>query len=93
MELLVPERNEIIITFNLEELNEFLPEIIIALEKVGFRKKDFRTDTMLRIRQYVFEKVEEKELEEVKLIKKLKKELEECKEEVNLLRDIWKKKL
>ena len=86
MEFLIPEEGEIVITFNLEELSEFLPEIMAGLEKTGFKKKDFRTDTMLRIRQYVFEKVKEKELGETRLINRLRKELEECKQQVNLLK-------
>ena len=41
---------------------------------------------MLRIRQYVFEKVKEKELGETRLINRLRKGLEECKQQVNLLK-------
>jgi len=85
MEFLIPEEGEVVVTFNTQELNKFLPEIIAGLEKVGFKVKDFRTDTMLRIRQYVFEKVEDRKLEEAGLIKRLEKELEECRQQVNLL--------
>ena len=36
MEFLIPEEGEIVITFNLEELSEFLPEIMAGLEKNWF---------------------------------------------------------
>jgi len=85
MEFLIPEEGEVVVTFNTQELNEFLPEIIAGLKKVGFKVKDFTTDNMLRIRQYVFEKAEDKELEEAGLIKRLEKELEECRQQVKLL--------
>jgi len=85
MEFLIPEEGEVVVTFNTQELNEFLPEIIAGLKRVGFKVKDFTTDTMLRIRQYVFERVEDKELGEAGLIKRLEKELEGCRQQVNLL--------
>ena len=72
MEFLIPEEGEVVVTFTTQELNEFMPEIKAGLERVGFETKDFITDSMFRIRQYVFEKVDDKELAE-------------CRQQVNLL--------